>query len=224
LLDTAIKVQHPCPFCDLSVAFPEAKMAVWCNRTLEVMQIEAPQDEALEAVLEAAKESLHVYDVFQDGRFALTMARKCECQSYRSITSVADEHGVWHVPPITYYDGWETHRIISSGKRPLQRFVADIRTDGRVQVLSHHPRERLDPIHHLGLAPVRLFEGLTGKQVRSLVLAYERGLFELPARERMDHVAEGIGVARSTFGEHLRKAQLRLLRNSYPFLKLREQA
>ncbi|MFQ5918565.1 MAG: helix-turn-helix domain-containing protein [Thermoplasmata archaeon] len=224
LLDTAIKVQHPCPFCDLSVAFPEVEMAVWCNRTLEVLQIEAPDNEGLEAVLEAAERSLHVYDVFRNDRFALTMARKCACRTYRSVTSIADQQGVWHVPPITYHNGWETHRIISSGKRPLQRFVAGIRKDGQVRVLSHRPRERLDPIHHLGLAPVRLFEGLTGKQVRSLVLAYERGLFDVPARERMDHIAEGLGVARSTFGEHLRKAQLRLLRNSYPFLKLREQA
>ncbi len=44
------------------------------------------------------------------------------------------------------------------------------------------------------------------------------------ARGHLDHIAQGLGVARSTFGEHLRKAQLRLLRNSYPFLKLREHA
>ncbi|MFQ5552360.1 MAG: helix-turn-helix domain-containing protein [Thermoplasmata archaeon] len=222
LLDTAIKVQHPCPFCDLSVAFPEAEMAVWCNRTLEVLQIETPVSDGLNPLLEAAKESLHVYDVFRDGRFALTMARRCTCRSYRSVTSIADEEGVWLIPPITYHDGWETHRVISSGKRPLQRFVAEIRKEGVVRVLSHRPRERLDPIHHMGLAPVRLFDGLTEKQVRSLVLAYEHGLFDVPARGRMDQIARGLGVARSTYGEHLRKAQLRLLRNSYPFLKLRD--
>lgn len=224
LLDTAIKVQHPCPFCDLSVRFPAAEMAVWCNRVNEVLQIEVPNSADLSPILEAAEESLAVRDVFRNGRFALTMVRACACSSYRSVTSIADEEGVWLIPPITYHGGWETHRIISSGKKLLQRFVAEVRKDGRVRVLSHRPRERLDAIHHLGLAPVPLFDGLTEKQVRSLVLAYEQGLFDVPARGRMDQIAQGLGVARSTFGEHLRKAQLRLLRNFYPFLKLRDHA
>lgn len=221
LLDTAIRVQHPCPFCDLSLGFPEAEMAVWCNRVNEVLQIEAPGADDLDSILTTARDSLGVYDVFRNGQSALTMARACTCASYRSVTSIADAEGVWLIPPITYHGGWETHRVISSGKEPLQRFVANVRRDGVVRVLSHRPRERLDAIHHLGLAPVRLFDGLTEKQARSLVLAYENGLFDVPARGRRDRIAQDLGVARSTFGEHLRKAELRLLRNSYPFLKLR---
>jgi predicted DNA binding protein len=54
------------------------------------------------------------------------------------------------------------------------------------------------------------------------VLAFENGLLDIPAKARMDRVARGEGVSRSTFGEHLRKAQLQLIRNSYPFLKLRD--
>lgn len=37
----------------------------------------------------------------------------------------------------------------------------------------------------------------------------------------MGTVAGRLGLSRSTFGEHLWKAQLRLLRNAYPYLKLR---
>jgi len=34
----------------------------------------------------------------------------------------------------------------------------------------------------------------------------------------MRDVAERLGLSRPTFGEHLRKAQLRLLPNAYPYL------
>jgi hypothetical protein len=37
----------------------------------------------------------------------------------------------------------------------------------------------------------------------------------------MDKVAECSGLSRSTFGEHLRKGELQIMRNLYPFLKLR---
>jgi len=50
---------------------------------------------------------------------------------------------------------------------------------------------------------------------------WHAGLFEVPARTKMDDVAKAMGLSRSTLGEHLRKAELQMLRNSYPFLKLR---
>src|SRR5207245_10980155 len=78
--------------------------------------------------------------------------------------------------------------------------------------------------HPLPTSPVHLFEGLTARQVHVLVSALEGGLFELPAREKMDRVAARAGVSRSTFGEHLRKAEMQILQNSYPFLKLRDQS
>jgi len=106
----------------------------------------------------------------------------------------------------------------------LRKFVADVKKTGDVEVLSHRARDQLDRIHSLTTIPVHLFEGLTDRQVHILVSALEGGLFELPAREKMDRVAARAGVSRSTFGEHLRKAKMQILQNSYPFLKLRDQS
>lgn len=219
--DSRIRVQHPCPFCDLSVAFPEAEMSLWCNRMNEVFHISLPSRSQLEEALMAVERTLGGRQIICDGSSALTITRECLCDKYRSVSSIADECECWLVPPTTYSGGWEAHRVFSASKASLRRFVDELGRTGRIEIVSHAPRERLDFLRDMVVVPVHFFEGLTNRQVQALVSAYEHGLLDLPARKRMDRVAKMEGVSRSTFGEHLRKAQLQILRNSYPFLKLR---
>lgn len=218
--DTSIKVQHACPFCDFSAAFPEARMATWCNRKNEVLQIVVPEHSQLKDVLDAAREMLGIREVVRARQCALTMTRDCTCNRYRSVASLADESGCWLLSPTTYYGGWETHRVLSPGKMKLQRFVGELKKTGKVEILSHRAREDLTMLFSIGTVPVHFFEGLTDKQLHAIVSAYEQGLLEIPARAQMSRIAEQEGVSRSTYGEHLRKAMFRIIENSYPFLKL----
>ncbi len=221
-VDARILVQHECPFCEFSMVFPEAQMGLWCNRSNEIFQINAPNAERLEEILQAAKEYLSAREIFSDGHSALSIIRDCHCAEGSSVTTIADGCGAWLVPPTTYLGGWETHRVFAPGKETLQRLISEIKKIGKVKLLSKRPRRQLDVVLDLGVVPVHFFEGMTDKQIHALVTAYESGLFDVPARENLDKVAEREGVSRSTFGEHLRKAEMKILRNSYPFLKLRD--
>lgn len=196
-------------------------MALWCNGSKEVLQLTVPESYDLGEILAAVQKSLGAKEAFHDGHSALTIIKACLCDKYRSVSSIADEHDVWLIPPVVYHGGWETHRVLARHDGSFGRFVSAIKRTGRVQVLSKKPREHLDILRDLSTVPVHFFEGLTDRQLRVLVKAYESGVLDVPARARMDEVAREVGVSRSTFGEHLRKAQLRLLQNSYPFLKLR---
>jgi len=181
-------------------------------------------DETLDAVLKRAEKKLGARQLVRDGGTSAAMLLPCTCHTYKSISSIAEECRVWTVEPVIYDHGYENYRVLSQGKASLQKFVSEIRKCGTIEILSHQPRERLDIVRDLSIVPVQFFGGLTELQVHSLVLAFENGLLEIPAKMKMDKVAKGVGVSRSTFGEHLRKAQLQLLRNSYPFLKLRDAA
>jgi predicted DNA binding protein len=221
-IDTRILVQHLCPFCDFSKVFPEAEMALWCNRSNEVLQITASDSSQLMEIMQAAHEYLGARDIFSDGQSALTMIRDCTCSETGSIAAMADEYGCWIVPPVTYRGGWETHRVISSDNDSMCEFIKEIKKTGKVKVLSKRSRDQLDVIQDIGVVPVHFFEGLTDRQIHALVVAYENGLFDVPARNKMDRIALKEGISRSTFGEHLRKAQFQIIKNSYPSLKLKD--
>jgi predicted DNA binding protein len=221
-IDTRILVQHLCPFCDFSKTFPEVEMALWCNRTNDVLQITASDPSQLEEIMMAAHEYLGAREMFSDDQSALTMIRDCTCSGTSSVAAMADEIGCWLVPPVTYQGGWETHRVISSDNDSVRNLVGAIKRTGKAKLLSKRLRDQLDVIRDIGVVPIHFFEGLTDRQVHTLVVAYENGLLHVPALNKMDHIAPREGISRSTFGEHLRKAQFQIIRNSYPLLKLRD--
>jgi hypothetical protein len=197
-------------------------MILWCNRSNEVLQITTSDPSKLKVIMQAAREYLGANEIFSDGQSALTMIRDCTCSETRSVVAMADEYDCWVVPPVIYHGGWETHRVISSKNNSMCKLIAEIKKTGKVKLLSKRPREQLDMIRDIGVVPVHFFEGLTDHQIHALVAAYENGIFDMPARNKMDRIALKEGISRSTFGEHLRKAQFQIMKNSYPLLKLRD--
>lgn len=222
LIDSEIQVRHPCPLCDLSVAFPDVRMAHWCNGRKEVLEIVCPSPDRLPEVLRTAKKKLgDLEEIVRYGNSVLTI-RGCHCFETQSVCAVCDETNCWFIPPIHYYGGSETYRIMSPGKSSLNRLMELLKKQGTVKIISTKPATSLDALESIGTIPVHFFEGLTDRQIHALVSAFEKGLLDVPARSRMSRVAKEEGFSRSTYGEHLRKAVCRIVQNSYPILKLHD--
>lgn len=223
-VDARVRIRHPCPYCDLSAAFPEVSMASWCNQANDLLQIAVPEPEQLGPVLAAVREAFGSQLVTCDAGSALTIIRACRWDQFPSVTAVADRCNVWLIPPITYFGGWEMHRILAPSPAAFTEFARGVRKIGEIEVLSSRTRERFDVVRDLGVLPVHLFDGLTEKQIQVLLSACENGLLEVPSRARIGDVARKEGISRSTYSEHLRKAQWRLSRNVYPLLRLRDNS
>lgn len=219
-LDARVRIQHPCPFCDFSKTFPEMEMSSWCNVDNEVMQIVALDEAQMREIFAYAKDRFGARQVAGDAKAALLSTANCLCTPDNSIGVIADKYKSWAVPPTIYFGGWETHRIISHCKADLKKLANAIAKTGKIEIVSLRERDQLDMLNSLGVVPIHFFGGLTNRQLRAIVTAYENGLFEVPARTKMDRIAKAEGLSRSTYGEHLRKAMLQIVENSYPMLKL----
>lgn len=138
-----------------------------------------------------------------------------------SFEGWAERTGVWIVPPLTIEGGLESCRVIARDRNSLREFTDGLRRRGQVELLSVSYRGSIAALRGVPEAAVHLFEGLTDAQARSLVAAWEGGLFDVPARERWGTVSDRLGLSRSTFGEHLRKGQRRMLENSIRSLRAR---
>lgn len=223
-VDARVRIRHPCPYCDLSAAFPDVSMASWCNQANDVLQIAVSEPERLPPVLAAVRRALGSRVVTCDSASALTIVRDCRWDQFPSVTAVADRCNVWLIPPITYLGGWETHRILAPSPAAFTEFARGVRMLGDIEVLSSRTKDRFDVVRDLGVLPVHLFDGLTERQVQVLLSACENGLLDVPSRARIGDVARREGISRSTYSEHLRKAQWRLSRNVYPLLRLRDRS
>lgn len=223
-VDVSLRVRHPCPYCDVSVAHPRALLLLWCDNRRDVFLVSAPDRPELRRVLARVRSAFRARVLLAEGSVAVVALPEFEWSSPPSVTGLARRAGVWVLHPVVYYGGMETYRLLASSRSVLDRFVRRLRQLGDVELLSVTERVGLEPVRDQSTASVHFFGGLTDAQARSLVAAYEGGLFEVPSRSSWEEVAERQGLSRSTFGEHLRKGQLRLLRNSYAALKSRAAA
>lgn len=221
VVDARLRVHHPCPYCDVSGEFPDSLLLLWCDNRRDVFLVSSPSLAELGKLVSALRISFHARPLLVEGTDALVAVPDFEWASPPSVTGLARRSGVWVLHPVIYHRGTETYRLVAPSKGGLNRLVQRVRRVGDVEVLSVVNRTGLAGIRDLPTASVHFFEGLTDRQARCLVAAYEGGLLEVPARSRWGEVARREGLSRSTFGEHLRKGQRRILANSYTSLKTR---
>jgi predicted DNA binding protein len=221
VVDARVRVQHPCPYCDLSVEFPGTLFLLWCDNRRDTFLVSSPEEEETHQAVAALRQSFHARLLLSDGPNALVEVPDFEWPSPPSVTGLARRGRVWVLPPVVYAEGRETYRFVASDRARLNRLIRRIRRLGEVEILSLSDRSGLESVRDYPTASVHFFEGLSERQIRSLVAAHDAGLLEIPARAGWAEVARREGLSRSTFGEHLRKAQLRILRNSYALLKAR---
>ena len=65
-----------------------------------------------------------------------------------------------------------------------------------------------------------LFADLTGKQMDAVLKAHRYGYYVSPRQITTDNIARGLGLSRSTFEEHLRKGENKLMGSLVPYLQL----
>jgi predicted DNA binding protein len=196
-------------------------MTLWVSALSDLFQVTYPRTYEVGEMLDVGKELLAYSEAYNDSNSILFLTQQPYLEQIDSVMAVADETDCMLVPPITFHEGWETHRLVTRSQDNVRRFVDEVSKKGQVEVLSLKNLDHMDLMNDVGVVPGILLEGLTEKQAYALTVAYESGLFDVPAREKMDKVADRLGLSRSTFGEHLRKAEYEVLKNLYPFLKLR---
>ena len=224
VIDAHVRIRHPCPYCNVSVAFPRSLLLLWCDNRRDTFLVSSPEPDELRRVLRRLRSEFRARPLIVEGSVAIVVVPEFEWADPPSVTRLARRAGVWVLPPVLYSDGRETYRMIASGRPRLNRFVTRLRRLGDVELLSVSDRTGLESVRDVPSASVHFFEGLTDRQTRSMVAAIDAGLFDVPARSRFTDVARREGLSRSTFGEHVRKAQLRIARNSYASLKARMNA
>ena len=221
MVDARLRVAHPCPYCDVSTAFPRSLHLLWCDNRRDVFLVSSPGEEELRAVLHRMRRTLGARPMLVEGSLALVTVREFQWDRPPSVYRLAERAGLWTLPPIVYFAGRETYRFVAPTRRALDRLVRRLRQLGDVELLSIDQRSGLPGIRDVPAASVHFFEGLTGRQAAALVAGFEGGLFDVPGRSSWAEVARRQRLSRSTFGEHLRKGQQRILANSYGALKAR---
>jgi len=218
LLEVSLRASWDYPFIELSREVPQTPIAMWCVWNRELLQVPSRDPAVIRRTELALRKTGHVVDEWIDANSARVFLLRCTCDKYDSPWSMISSNECWDAPPILYQDGWANMRVMTFGADNPRRLVAAFRKRGPAELVS---KRSLD----LSVLPTSvyansLFGSLTAKQSEALLTAFRFGYYTSPRSITTEEIASTVGVSRTTYEEHLRKAENRVITALIPYLQL----
>ena len=116
--------------------------------------------------------------------------------------------------------GWEHYRLLGFEESDVRGLLRDLDRVAKVEVLQKKtiPEGVTDDAFVISLSS--LFGQLTEKQLKALVSAVEGGYYEIPKRVTTEDLAKMHKQPRTTYEEHIRKAESKIVHAMAPFMMM----
>lgn len=220
LLELRFKVSHDCPIGNISRRFQTLKMYEWCNRKHEVLELVLRNRNDFPAVMNELRKAAKIVDSFSDGDRAHIVTKMCTCGQPGSVSRYIDKFNLLQLDPVVYEQGWEYYRTVAFGNDQVSALMKSLKNEGfQVEMLRKTPFKG-SITGALSLTADALFSGMTEKQMDALMTAYVQGYFSFPRRTDVQTMAARMNVPRTTFVEHLKKAENKMVVGLVPYIEI----
>lgn len=224
LFDVALKmtnVRTP-SFLDLTRRFQSASIFIWCNRENDVIEIVVRNPEEYPLVVEEIQ-AIHIDDVIEeitDEQRLYLNVNSCHCMKQNTIVRHIGKLNILNIFPNMIENGWSYHRLIVFRHKDLEELLKRLEKFGwHYKILRKTPFDGFVS-SSLTMSADALFSGLTEKQMEAILSAHRYGYYNLPRVADVKSIAARKKVARTTFQEHLMKAENKLVSALIPNIKL----
>ena len=219
LYEASFRVKHECPYREISEDHPDLTIREWYLSDCQVIELTAPgsPSAALLSQIDRLGTVLHE-SVDESGLHVVTQS--CLCSLEDSIIQRFEDHNCLYRPPTIHRQGWEHYTVTAFDEADVRALLQELEADRDVEVLSKTSISEQQSPHGMQAPVEQLFDGVTDRQRAALRLALAEGYYEQPRKTSLRDLAEQTAVARSTYEEHLRKAENKLLTNLGQFLRL----
>ncbi len=219
LYETSFKVKHECPYRTISEQHPSLTIREWFMNEHQILEVAASTDTTEDLTDQIDALGTVLYEASDDDTL-YAVVRSCLCSLDDSLITKFEEHNCLYLPPTIYRHGWEHYTVTAFDDRDVRALLGDLDGDREIEVMTTQSIETRRVPHSLFMNADSLFGGLTPRQMEALRIALDSGYFEQPRGASVEELAEQTSVARSTYEEHLRKAQNKLIANTENFLRL----
>jgi predicted DNA binding protein len=229
MIEASFRAKHECPYIAFSEKHPEVRIAQWCNRKTDVLEVECGDIETFNRISQDLQNLL----VWKGGRvlkksFAekniQIITKTCrDMHISPSISGVVEKNFCFDVQPVVYSGGWETHKTIGFREADYKKLFKDLQNLGPAEVVSKRVFPDKSMIDTFAVSLGSIFQELTPKQADAIAAALGLGYYQVPKRITTQQLATKQKVPRTTYEEHLRKAEGKVLRSLAPYIILYSQ-
>jgi predicted DNA binding protein len=224
LFEVVLKITHDCPFADISRKYPAVKMFTWCNGEHDIYELFSENQEQYTAAIAELSKLANMVEESSDQHKAHLIIENCNCTRENSISKNIQDFDLLHVLPVIYSQGWEYYRVIVFKHGDLTKLLGRLEKRGfAYEILRKVPFDGFIA-SSLTLTADALFSGLTDRQMDALLTAYRNGYYLFPRKSDIQTIAAKKRVPRTTFQEHLKKAENKIVASLVPYIQLYKHA
>jgi hypothetical protein len=219
LWEVSFRAQYDYPFIELSARHPGVPISMWCIWSRELLHVPIRDERELATIEKEIRKAGRVIDKWFEAKEARIFMLQCTCSTYEnSPWNVWQPHQFTDAPPAVYQDGWGYFRVLGFEEQETRGLFRDFNKLGPTELI----RKREIPLNFLpsSVWVDSLFSDLTGKQIDALLKAHRYGYYNSPREVTTESIARSLGLSRSTYEEHLRKAENRIMASLIPYLQL----
>jgi predicted DNA binding protein len=222
--EVGFKLQHDCSFNRLSKKFPSAVLAWWTNFDQDVLEGTTGAPDTLREYQSELQKAIRE----MGGRVARSTITDSKCQlvvgwdgtKWEYSTSRAFvKHNCLVLQPTVHTGGWEWYRVVAFSERDMKSLFKELDRSCEIEVVSKKTVDDGTVRDTFVITTSNLLGGLTGNQAEALVVALDSGYYTVPKKSTTEAVAARVGLPRTTFEEHLRKAESKVMMSVAPYMQ-----
>ncbi len=219
LWEISFRTQYDYPFIAMSGRHPGLPISMWCIWDRELLQVPTQDERTLAEIEKEIRKAGRVVDKWIEAQETRIFMLRCTCGTHEnSPWNVWEPHECIDAPPAIYQDGWGYFRVLSFEEERTRNLFRDFNRLGPTELI----RKRELPLNTLPTSVWvnSLFADLTSKQMDAVMKAHRYGYYTSPRQITTENIARGVGISRSTYEEHLRKAENQIMNALVPYLQL----
>jgi hypothetical protein len=144
----------------------------------------------------------------------------CACDKIPPPTlPVIEGRNCLELQPAVYTGGWEWYRVIAFSETDLRHLFKDLSDRCKIEVTSRRSISNESIRDTFLVSTSTLFGNLTLKQRRALITALDNGYYNMPRSATAGKIAKKLGVPRTSYVDHLRKAENKVVQAVGSYLR-----
>ncbi len=223
LFEVVFRARYENPLSEITKDNPSVKIFQWCNDKHDIMELILQKQDDYSRIRDDMTKAVKIVDEIHNGANTHVITQMCSCGGPGTVQSYLSDPSLLLIPPIAYENGWENIRLIAFRHENVKKLLSKLNEDGfEVEIIRKKPFDGYIA-SSLTLTTDALFSGLTEKQVHALLTAYAQGYFRFPRGSDLQTIASKEKISRTTFLEHLKKAENKIISALIPHIQLFKQ-
>ena len=208
MYQATFRVGHGSPYAEFT-RHEQIKAQVWCNGHCDFIRITSPDK------LDSFTQIRDCVGILNEARMngeALLITDDCMLDhAENKIEPYLERYGCLLLPPFNYDHGQIQIRVLAVEERNLTQLYRNLNEDYTLAVESKREVDLKVP-DTPALAYDSILLDLSNRQREAIRSAYEHGYYEIPRDTTTEELAALLEIERRTFEEHLRRAELKIVR------------